>query len=144
MDRKDGVMNYKMSDLKGIDEKYVTQLRQGGVENTDEMMRVWNDPAKRQALTAGTGLTEEQLTRLTSMARVARLKGVGPKYADLLVTAGVRGRKSLATFTPESLVKHLGDVSAAKSLMGPVPSLVEVGAWFAQLTPDATPDPANS
>jgi len=60
------------------------------------------------------------------------------------VTAGVRGRKSLATFTPESLVKHLGDVSAAKSLMGPVPSLVEVGAWFAQLTPDATPDPANS
>ena len=143
-------MNYKMSDLKGIDEKYVTQLRQGGVENTDEMMRVWNDPAKRQALTAGTGLTEEQLTRLTSMARVARLKGVGPKYADLLVTAGVRGRKSLATFTPESLVKHLGDVSAAKSLMGPVPSLVEVGAWFAQLNPepsavsDATPDPANS
>ena len=134
-------MNYKMSDLKGIDESQVAQLRQGGVENTDEMMRVWNEQPKRLALTNSTGLTEEQLMRLASMARVARLKGVGPKYADLLVTAGVRGRKSLATFTPETLVKHLGDVTAAKSLAGPTPSLVEVGAWFANLKPDTEPAP---
>jgi hypothetical protein len=129
-------MNYKMSDLKGIDEAQVAKLRQGGVENTDEMMRVWNEPEKRLALTNGTGLTDDQLMRLASMARVARLKGVGPKYAGLLVTSGVRGRKSLATFTPETLVRHLQDVSAAKSLTGPLPSLVEIGAWFAQLKPE--------
>ena len=134
-------MNYKMSDLKGIDEAQVAQLRQGGIENTDEMMRAWNEPPKRLALTSGTGLTEDQLMRLASMARVARLKGVGPKYAGLLVSSGVRGRKSLATFTPETLVQHLQDVSAAKSLAGPVPSLVEVGAWFAQLKPEAAPAP---
>jgi len=135
-------MTYKMSDLKGIDENQLAQLRQGGVENTDEMMTLWNDPAKRLSLTSSTGLTEEQLTRLASMARVARLKGVGPKYADLLVTAGVRGRKSLGTYTPETLVQRLGDVSAAKSLKGPMPSLVEVGAWFAELKPEVVSDPA--
>jgi hypothetical protein len=141
-DREDRTMNYKMSDLKGIDEGHVAQLRQGGVENTDEMMRAWNEPAKRTALTS-VGLTEDQLTRLASMARVARLKGIGPKYADLLLTAGVRGRKSLATFTPETLVKHLQDVSAAKGLGGPMPSLVEIGAWFAELKPasEAAPVP---
>lgn len=134
-------MNYKMSDLKGIDENLVTQLRKGGIENTDEMMRAWNEPAKREVLTTASGLDEEQLTRLASLARVARLRGVGPKYAGLLVTAGVRGRKSLATFTPEALVKHLGDVAAAKSLVGPVPSLVEVGAWFTDLKTASEPVP---
>ena len=137
-------MNYKMSDLKGIDENQVAQLRQGNVENTDEMMNLWKDPAKRSSITASTGLTDEQLTRLASMARVARIKGVGPKYADLLVTAGVRGRKSLATYTPETLVQHLGDVSAAKSLAGPLPTVVEVGAWFAELTPTVVSDTATT
>ena len=132
-------MNYKMSDLKGIDEGQVALLRQGGVENTDEMMKLWNDPGKRLAITTNTGLTEEQLTRLASMARVARLKGVGPKYANLMVTAGVRGLKSLATYTPETLVRRLGDVSASRRLPGPVPTLVEVGAWFAELKPVVIP-----
>lgn len=128
-------MTYKMIDLKGIDENQVALLRQGGVENTDEMMHLWNDPSRRLLVTASTGLTDDQLTRLASLARVARLKGVGPKYAHLLVTAGVRGRKSLATYTPETLVQRLGDVSAAKGLAGPLPTLVEVGAWFAELKP---------
>jgi len=135
-------MTYKMSDLKGIDENQLAQLRQGGVENTDEMMTLWNDPARRLSLTTSTGLTDEQLTRLASMARVSRLKGVGPKYADLLVTAGVRGRKSLATYTPETLVQRLSDVSAAKSRAGPLPSLVEVGAWFAELKPEVVSETA--
>ena len=137
-------MNYKMSDLKGIDTNQVAQLTKGGVENTDEMMRVWNDATKRQELTNATGLDEEQLKRLASLARVARLRGVGPKYAELLVTAGVRGRKSLATFTPESLVKHLQDVTAAKSLSAPLPTPTEVGAWFEQLAAAPAPDTTTS
>lgn len=135
------MMTYKMSDLKGIDEGQVAQLRQGGVETTEDMMQAWLDQARRASLVAASNLTEDQLTRLASMARIARMKGVGPKYASLLVTAGVRGRKSLATFTPEGLVKHLEDVSAAKNLSGPRPSLVEVGAWFER--PAATPESAT-
>jgi hypothetical protein len=131
------MMTYKMSDLKGIDEGQVAQLRQGGIETTEDMMQAWLDQAKRASLVTASSLSEEQLTRLASMARIARMKGIGPKYASLLVTAGVRGRKSLATFTPEALVKHLEDVSAAKNLQGPRPTLVEVGAWFER--PEAAP-----
>ncbi|HEX5031869.1 MAG TPA: DUF4332 domain-containing protein [Candidatus Eisenbacteria bacterium] len=138
------MLNYKMSDLKGIDETQVAQLLQGNVENTDEMMNLWNDQAGRLSITAKTGLTDEQIIRLASMARVARFKGVGPKYADLLVTAGVRGRKSLATYTPETLVQRLGEVKAGRSLAGPLPTLVEVGAWFAQLKPAVASDMATA
>jgi len=137
-------MTYKMSDLKGIDENQVAQLLRCNVENTDEMMNLWNDPARRLSITASTGLTDEQLTRLASMARVARVKGVGPKYADLLVTAGVQGHKSLATYTPETLVRRLGDVRAGRSLAGPLPTLAEVGAWFAELKHAVASDMATT
>lgn len=136
-------MTYKMIDLKGIDESQAAQLREAGIENTDEMMEHWTNQTKRTSLGARTGFSEDQLGRLAAMARVARMEGVGPKYAHLLVSAGVKGRKSLSTFTPEGLVQHLTDVSAAKSLKGPVPTIVEVRPWFAAPAPKAE-TPATS
>jgi hypothetical protein len=134
-------MNYKMVDLKGIDLTLVAKLNAAGVETTSDMMKVWHDPDRRTQVEGSCGLNEDQFKRMVSMARIARMQGVGPKYADLLVTAGVIGRKSLSKHTPESLVKHLAEVSAAQRMTGPVPSLTEVGAWFEDMKPlNAPPD----
>ncbi|HET7497390.1 MAG TPA: DUF4332 domain-containing protein [Candidatus Eisenbacteria bacterium] len=128
-------MNHKMTDLKGIDQDQVAKLKAAGVETTSEMMKVWHDPDQRAKLATTSGLSEEQFKRMVSLARMARMPGVGPKYAELLVTSGVIGRKSLSKHTPEGLVKHLAEVSASRKLTGPVPTLTEVGAWFAELKP---------
>jgi hypothetical protein len=128
-------MNHKMTDLKGIDQDLVAKLKAAGVETTSEMMKVWHDPDQRAKLATTSGLSEEQFKRMVSLARMARMPGVGPKYAELLVTSGVIGRKSLSKHTPEGLVKHLAEVSASRKLTGPVPTLTEVGAWFAELKP---------
>jgi predicted flap endonuclease-1-like 5' DNA nuclease len=132
-------MNYKMTDLKGIDQKLVAKLHAAGVETTSDMMKVWHDPDRRTQIAASSGLDDEQFKRMVSMARMARTRGIGPKYAELLVTAGVIGRKSLSKHTPEGLVKHLAEVKAAKQVHGPVPTLVEVTSWFADLKPLVEP-----
>lgn len=132
-------MNYKLTDLKDIDQNLVAKLKAAGVETTSEMMKTWHDPDRRTQVAATSGLSEEQFKRMVSLSRMARMEGVGPRYAELLVTAGVIGRKSLSTHTPEALVKHLAQVSAAQQRSGPVPTLGEVGAWFEQLKPLATP-----
>lgn len=132
-------MNYKMTDLKNIDQTLVVKLKAAGVETTSEMMKVWHDPDRRTEVATSSGLTEDQFKRMVSMARMARMEGVGPKYADLLVTAGVIGRKSLSKHTPEALVKHLAEVSASQNRTGPLPTLAEVGAWFAEMKPLNTP-----
>ena len=133
MDWKGYQMSYKMSDLNGIDQNLVTKLRAAGVETTNDMITAWLDPVMRAKLTASAGLDEEQVKRMASMARMARTKGVGPKYADILVSAGVIGSRSLSKHTPEGLVKHLAQVSAARKSTGPVPTLREVESWFATL-----------
>lgn len=127
-------MNYKMTDLKGIDQYLTAKLKAAGIETTSEMMNAWLDPVRRAQVAASSGLSEEQFKRMVSLARMARMEGVGPRYAELLVTAGVIGTNSLSKHTPEALVKHLEEVSVAQHLSGPIPTIGEVGAWFEQLT----------
>lgn len=135
-------MNYKLSDLKGSDQDHVERLRLSRIETTSDLMEVWNDPPRMKSVAANAGISDEQLRSLVSMARLARMKGVGPKYVGLLVAAGVIGRRSLSKHTPETLLKRLGEVSVATGLRGPVPTLAEVQVWFAELKPVApTGDP---
>lgn len=123
-------MNYKMMDLKGIDQDLVAKLNAAGVSTTSDMMRVWLDRDRRSQVEAHSGLSVEQFHRMVSMARVARMRGVGPKYAELLVTAGVIGKKSLAKHTPETLVQRLAEVQQLQNFKGAMPTASEVEAWF--------------
>lgn len=123
-------MTYKFSEFVGIDQDDVAKLRKAAIENTDDMMRMWGDELKRPSLVETTGITLNQFAKLVSMARLARVKNVGPKYAEVLLAAGIDGPKSLFEYTPESLVKRLDEVKAEKKLKAAVPSLPEIENWF--------------
>jgi hypothetical protein len=130
-------MTYKMSEFTSIDQNHVTKLREAGIEDTDDMKRVWAEEPKRASLVEKTGIGMDRFTKFVAMARLARVKNVGPKYVEVLVAAGIDGPKSLFEFTPESLVKRLGEVTAEKKLTSPVPTLVEIGTWFTDGKPSA-------
>ena len=130
-------MTYKMSEFQSIDPGHVVKLREAGIENTDDMMRVWADQPKRSAMIEKSGIALEQFTNIASMSRLARVKNVGPKYVGVLLAAGIDGPKSLFEHTPEALVKRLGEVVAEKKLTSPVPTLDQVSPWFADLKPVA-------
>lgn len=130
-------MTYKMSEFQGIDPGHIEKLRESGIETTDDMMRVWADQPKRAALVEKTGITLDNFTNLASMSRLARVKNVGPTYVSVLLAAGIDGPKSLFEHTPESLVKLLGEVAAAKSLTSPVPTLEQVSPWYSDSKPAA-------
>ena len=128
-------MNYKLADLHGVNQDHIERLNESGIQTTNDLMHLWNDPPKLAQTATTTGIGLGLLTNLVSMARMARMKGVGPKHVGLLVAAGVIGRRSLSKHTPETLVRHLNDVSARLRLKGNVPSLLEVGSWFIELKP---------
>jgi Domain of unknown function (DUF4332) len=128
-------MAYKFSEFPGIDLNHVTKLREVGIENTDDMMRIWGDELKRPSLVEKTRISLEQFAKFASMARLARVKNVGPKYVEVLLAAGIDGPKSLFEYTPASLVKRLGEVKAEKNLTAPVPALPEIENWFVDVKP---------
>ncbi len=126
-------MFYKMNEFLSIDPTSVTKLRDAGIDSTDDMMRVWADQPKREALVEKTGITMEQFTKFASMSRLARVKNVGPKYVDVLLAAGIDGPKSLFEYAPEALAKKLGEVKVEKNLTSPVPPLAEISNWFTDM-----------
>jgi len=128
-------MTYKFDEFIGVDHDQVTKLRGVGIENTDDMMRLWGDELKRPSLVEKTGITLNQFAKLVSMARLARVKNVGPKYVEVLLAAGIDGPKSLFAYTPESLVKRLEEVKAEKKLKAAVPALPEIENWFTDVKP---------
>jgi len=126
---------FKISEFPGIDQNQVSKLQVAGIENTDDMMRLWADQTKREALVEKTGLNMEQFTKLAAMVRLARVKNVGTKYVEVLLAAGVDGPKSLFEFTPEALLKKIGEVVAEKKLAHPVPTPTEIATWFVDAKP---------
>lgn len=123
-------MTYQLSEFPGIDPNHVAKLREIGIGSTDDLMRMWSNPSKHATLVERSGIAEEDFVRLTAMARLSRVKNVGLTYLEPLVAAGIDGPRSLFGYTPETLVKHLEEVTKAQNLTGPVPTILEVGPWF--------------
>ncbi|TMQ63774.1 MAG: DUF4332 domain-containing protein [Candidatus Eisenbacteria bacterium] len=137
-------MSLKMSEFHGIEPSQVTTLGVAGIENTDDLMKIWSDKEKRAGLVASTGIAEENFMRFAAMARLGRVKGMALQHLDVLVAAGIDGPKRLFKYTPETLVKHLGEVAAEKKLAGPIPTLQEITSWFDNPKPEANGRPASS
>lgn len=63
---------------------------------------------------------------------LARIKGIGEEYADLLEAAGVDTVPELAQRKPENLYQKLVEVNAAKKLVRQLPIELKVADWVAQ------------
>jgi uncharacterized protein DUF4332 len=128
-------MSLKMSEFLGIDPSHLTALSAAGIDDTDQLMKIWSDKGERAGLVSRTGIPEESFMKFAAMARLGRVKGMSLQHLDTLVAAGIDGPKRLFSYTPESLVKHLGDMAAEKKLTGTMPTNEDITAWFANPRP---------
>ena len=128
-------MTYKMNEFTGIDHSDVAKLQEANIETSDDVMRVWADKTTRDSMVEKTGIGMERFGQIASMARLARVKNVGPKYVEVLLAAGIDGPNSLFELTPEALVKRLQEVKIEKGLTSPVPAMAEIETWFAEKRP---------
>jgi hypothetical protein len=130
-------MSLKMSEFHSIDPKHLAALSTAGIQDTDDLMKVWSDKGKRAGLVTSTGISEENFMKFASMARLGRVKGMSLEHLDTLVAAGIDGPKRLFSFTPESLSKHLEEMATEKKLTGKIPTTEDIAAWFANPKPGA-------
>jgi len=128
-------MSLKMSEFLSIDPAHVTTLATAGIENTDDLMKIWSDKEQRASLVTRTGISEEHFMKFAAMARLGRVKGMSLQNLDALVAAGIDGPKRLFSYTPETLAKYLGEMAAEKKVTGTLPTAEEIAAWFANPRP---------
>jgi len=122
----------KLVDIEGIGETYAAKLQEFGVGTQEKLLEIGATAKGRQALATGSGLSAKLILKWVNRADLARVKGVGEEYADLLEAAGVDTVPELARRNPANLHAKLVDLNQAKKLVRSLPSQQQVAGWIAQ------------
>jgi predicted flap endonuclease-1-like 5' DNA nuclease len=125
-------MSLHISKLRGISNQVRTKLKQQGVTYTDQLLEAAGSADSRRALAARSGIEEPVLLRLTCRADLARIKGVGAIFADMLELIGVDRVVSLAAQAPDRLHGMLHELNIAERFARRAPTQDEVADWVAQ------------
>lgn len=95
-------------------------------------MEVCSTKKGRADLAEKAGISEKLILKWANHADLARIKGVGGEYAELLEAAGVDTVPELATRKAENLYKKMVEVNEEKALVRKLPAEKQVTDWIEQ------------
>jgi predicted flap endonuclease-1-like 5' DNA nuclease len=115
--------------IRGITVEVETSLKAASIADIDQLLQAGCDPASRKALAAKLSIDTKALLELLNRADLARIRGIGTAFANLLEESGVDTVKELANRVPANLHAKLVELNAEKKLAHHVPPLTEIEAW---------------
>jgi predicted flap endonuclease-1-like 5' DNA nuclease len=122
----------KLADIEGVGPAYAAKLEAAGVKDTDALLKMGGTSKGRKELAEKSGVNETLVLKWVNRVDLARIKGVGSEYADLLEASGVDTVVELGTRKPENLTAKMNEINEAKKLVRKVPSLSQVEEWVKQ------------
>ncbi|NHA15415.1 DUF4332 domain-containing protein [Thioalkalivibrio sp. XN279] len=122
----------KLREIEGIGPVCAAKLEEAGVKNQAKLLEAGATPKGRKDLAEKCGLSTKQILGWVNRADLARIKGVGEEYADLLEHAGVDTVKELAQRRADNLYKKMVEINEAKKLVRALPTEAAVAKWVAQ------------
>jgi len=122
----------KITDVEGIGSTYAAKLEAAGVKTVENLLEVGAAPKGRKTLAEKTGISDGLILEWVNRADLARLKGIGSEYADLLEASGVDTVAELANRKPENLLAKMTEVNAAKQIVRKLPAQSQVEDWVKQ------------
>lgn len=124
-------MTLRISELYGVDAGLAGKLKDAGLDDSAKLLTAVAQPDERKALADRLGLDERALLELGNRADLARIKGIGAVYSDLLEFAGVDTVAELAGRNPDNLYAKIMAVASQHSVKRP-PQAADVADWVAQ------------
>ncbi|MEJ2747342.1 MAG: DUF4332 domain-containing protein [Anaerolineae bacterium] len=121
-----------IADIEGIGAAYAQTLAEKGVTTTEALLEKCATPAGRKALAEETAISGKLILKWANRADLARIKGIGSEYADLLEAAGVDTVPALARRNPTNLYASLTSTNEEKKLTRRPPSESQVADWIEQ------------
>ena len=127
-----GAMSLHVSKLRGISLEVRRKLKRQGISYTHQLLREAGSTEQRRRLAERSRIDEVALLRLVRRADLARVKGVGAIFADMLEMIGVDQVATLAEQDPLDLRARLYQLNAVERLARRAPTLDEVQQWISQ------------
>lgn len=121
-----------IADVEGIGAAFAEKLSGAGVGTVEKLLEAGASAKGREDLAGKTGISETMILKWVNRADLARIKGIGAQFADLLEAAGVDSVPELGQRNGANLHAKLEEVNTAKNLVNRVPSATEVEDWITQ------------
>ncbi len=122
----------KLEDIEGIGPTFANKLRAAGIASQKKLLEAGSTPAGRRRIEKDTGVSGKLVLKWINRADLARVRGVGEEYADLLEVAGVDTVPELARRNAENLHARMSAVNESRHLVRTLPPLAKVQAWTTQ------------
>ena len=125
-------MPLTIKDIEGIGPTYAEKLQANGIKTTDDLLKAGRTTRARDELAQKTGVSTKLILEWVNLSDLARVKGIGEEYSDLLEEAGVDTVAELSKRIPEELYKKMVEVNQAKKLVRKIPTQADVKSWVEQ------------
>jgi predicted flap endonuclease-1-like 5' DNA nuclease len=122
----------KLADIEGVGPAYAAKLETAGVKDEEALLKMGGTAKGRKELAEKSGISETLVLKWVNRVDLARVKGIGSEYADLLEASGVDTVVELGGRKPENLVTKMTEVNEAKKLVRKLPTLSQVQDWVKQ------------
>lgn len=121
-----------IKDIEGIGPAYGEKLEAAGVKTDSALLEQGASKKGREMIAEKTGISEKMILEWVNRADLARIKGIGSEYADLLEASGVDSVPELAQRNAANLHAKMVEVNESKSLVRAMPSESQVSDWVEQ------------
>ncbi|MFN8596603.1 MAG: DUF4332 domain-containing protein [Anaerolineae bacterium] len=125
-------MSIALGKLNGITTDIQSKLKARSIYDSDQLLAVARTPADRHQLARQIDVEPALILHLANRADLARVRGIGTIFAQLLEAAGVDTVKELATRQPTNLHAALLTANTQLQLTRRAPSADMVRAWVAE------------
>ncbi len=125
-------MGVPLNELKGATSTVLAGFKKQGINTSDRLLGKALTPQDRDALATAVGVDGPLLLALVKRADIARLKGIGRVYSDMLEESGATTISELAQCSPATLHATLRSINAKRRLTNRPPSLDQVTDFIDQ------------
>lgn len=122
----------KLSIIEGIGGAYELKLNAMGIRSIEKYLECCGTKKGRDEVAEKAGISEKLVLKWANRADLARVKGVGSEYAELLEASGVDTVPELANRNSVNLYQKMIEVNEEKSLVRKLPSVKQVADWVEQ------------
>ncbi len=123
-------MATSVSTIKGMNPELAAKLKAEGITNTDHLLAAAQKVGPRRDLAKKLGVSGSEILEWVNRADLARIKGIGDAYANLLEEAGVDSVKELAHRVPANLHDRMQKLNEEKKIVPWVPAVDVITGWI--------------
>lgn len=125
-------MSLTLGELRGITNTVLNALKAQGISDGDSLLEATKTPSDRKSLASLTGVDGTAILELANRADLARIKGIGRVYSDLMEEAGVDTVKELAQRVAKNLHAKLIEINKVRQFTQRPPSVEQVADFVEQ------------